>query len=167
VVEIWATVSTVELYVDGERVASHERSYAAKGTCVTDDGHLSHSAREAKRWPQERMLGWAASHGPHVERAAERLLGSYPRPEFGYRALLGIIRLADQYGSVRLDEACAEALRLSAVAPRRRLLQALLQKRGPRRDGARSLGSHEYLRSPADFDFEGTSALRTAKEEMH
>ena len=166
-VEIWATPSLVEVYADGERVASHARSYATKGTSVTDDAHLSAAGRESKRWSSERMLSWAKSHGEHVRLAAERVLSSYPRPEFGYRAVMGIIRLADQYGSTRLDEACEQALAYGTVAPRRRLLQALLKKAGAKRPSRGGLGTHEHVRGEGAFDFDGALMRPKTREEMH
>jgi transposase len=167
VVELWVTPSVVEVYADGERVASHRRSYAPKGTAVTDESHLSEAASEAKKWPKERMLSWARSHGSHVERAATRILSSYPRPEFGYRAVLGILRLADQYGSNALDEACERALGHEQVAPRRRFLQALLQKRKSTQENRRSLGRHEHLREAQEFDFGGKNMTNETSEEIH
>lgn len=165
--DVWASPSLVEIYADGERVASHARSYAPKGTAVTDEAHLSHAAREAAQWPKERMLSWAKSHGTFVERAADRVMACYPRPEFGYRAVLGIIRLADQYGSAALDQACERALSLGTIAPRRRLLQAYLKKLdAPPRRG-RSIGEHEYVRGASQFDFEDAEALPITSKEIH
>lgn len=165
--DVWASPSLVEFYADGERVASHARCYAPKGTAVTDEAHLSHAAREAAKWPKERMLSWAKSHGPFVERAADKVMACYPRPEFGYRAVLGIIRLADQYGSAALDQACERALSLGTVAPRRRLLQAYLKKlKAPARQG-RSIGEHEYVRGASQFEFEDADALPITSKEIH
>jgi transposase len=165
-VELWATPSVVEVYADGERVASHRRSYAPKGTAVTDESHLTEAAWATKRWPKERMLSWARSHGSYVEGAAERILSSYPRPEFGYRAVLGILRLADQYGSQALDEVCERALEHQHVAPRRRFLQALLQKRNPTAP-RRSLGEHEHLRAPQEFGFDEANMTTETIKEIH
>lgn len=165
--DVWASPSLVELYADGERVASHARSYAPKGTAVTDEAHLSHAAREAVLWPKERMLSWARSHGAFVERAAEKVMRCYPRPEFGYRAVLGIIRLADQYGSAALDQACERALSLGTIAPRRRLLQAYLKKLKAPVRGSRSIGEHEYVRGASQFEFEDAEALPNISKEIH
>ena len=165
--DVWASPSLIELYADGERVASHARSYAPKGTAVTNEAHLSHAAREAVLWPKERMLSWARSHGPFVERAAEKVMSCYPRPEFGYRAVLGIIRLADQHGSAALDQACEQALSLGTIAPRRRLLQAYLKRLDAPPQRGRSMGEHEYVRGASQFDFEGADALPNNSKEIH
>lgn len=134
---------------------------------MTDEAHLTEAASEAQKWPKERMLSWARTHGVHVERATTRILSAYPRPEFGYRAVLGILRLADQYGSQALDEACERALEHQHVAPRRRFLQALLQKRKPTKVANRGLGHHEHLRPAEEFDFERSNTTNETSQEIH
>jgi transposase len=42
-------------------------------------------------------------------------LESRPHPEQGYRACLGIMRMAGQYGKDRLEAACARAVALGAM----------------------------------------------------
>jgi transposase len=56
------------------------------------------------------MVHWAESIGPHTARLFERILADKPRPEMGYRGCLGIIRLAAQYTSVRVEAAAERAL---------------------------------------------------------
>jgi transposase len=129
-VEIRATASVVEILHRGERVATHPRSHARKGTAVTIDEHRPRSHREYGKWPPERMMGWAASFGPNVARVVECILRRYPRPEMGYRASLGMIRCAQKYGATRTDAACAHALAASgASGPSRKYVEAILKLR--------------------------------------
>ncbi len=60
-VEIRATVNVVEIFHNGERVASHRRSYARPGFAVTVEAHRPPRHAQVK-WPPERVLQWAASH---------------------------------------------------------------------------------------------------------
>ena len=48
----------------------------------------------------------------------EKIIASRPHPEQGYRAALGIIRLAGRYGAGRAEAACARALALRAYSYR-------------------------------------------------
>jgi transposase len=158
-VEVRATTSLVEISHGGERVASHRRSYGAKGTPVTCEAHRPVSHRDYGRWPPERLIGWAATLGPHVERVAAMTLAQYPRPEMGYRVVLGIIRSGERNGAARFDAACARALEVSgATAPRRKYIEALLKSgldRVPiRQERLRPLGSHENIRGGAYYDKE-------------
>lgn len=129
-VEVRATVNVVEIFRDGERVASHPRSYARPGTAVTVEAHRPPQHAQGK-WPPERVLQWAASLGPSLAIVVERTMARFCRPEDAYRACLGLIRLADTYGSVRAEAACKRALLAagSSVVPHRRHIEAILKKR--------------------------------------
>lgn len=169
-VELRYTPSLVEVYLDSARIASHPRSYAPRGTFTTDPGHMPRAHREMGQWTPERMIGWAQTHGDFVREAIARLLASYPRPEFGFRAALGVIRLADQHGSSALDNACQRALAVSTLPPRRRLLLALLRpdaRRSPIPERtSRTLGVHEHVRGPDYFDLTSDDDT-TNKETLH
>jgi transposase len=159
-IEIRATASTVEILHAGQRVASHRRSYAPRGTAVTEEHHRPESHRAYGKWPPERLVGWAASLGPNVQRVAEMTLAQYPRPEMGFRAVLGLIRVGERHGAARFDAACARALTVSgSTPPRRKFIEALL-KRGIDRLGAPqqadlpSLGLHENIRGGGYYESE-------------
>jgi transposase len=128
-VEIRATVSTVEIFHGNKRVASHRRSYGAKGTFVTCKEHRPRAHAESTPWPPERMIAWGASFGPHVARVVELTLARYPHPEQGYRACLGTLRCAQKYGAERMDAACAQALRVAGpLGPKRKYIEAMLKR---------------------------------------
>jgi transposase len=169
-VDVRFTQSLVEIYLDRDRIASHPRSYASRGFATTDPEHMPPSHREMGRWTQERLLGWAETHGASVRNAIAKLLDSYPRPELGYRAALGVVRLADKHGSDALNQACSRALAISSLPPRRRLLLALLRPDAlhvaPRNPASsRTLGTHEHIRGPDYFEF--NSDLSTRKDTVH
>jgi hypothetical protein len=52
--------------------------------------------------------------GPRCGEAVATLLKTKPHPEQGYRACLGIMRLARHYGAERLEAACRRAVALDA-----------------------------------------------------
>jgi transposase len=162
-VEIRASITTVEIWYGGERVHGHLRSYGPKGTAVTCEVHRPPSHREYGKWPPERLVGWASKVGPNVARVAEMTLAQYPRPEMGYRAVLGIIRVAERHGA-RFDVACAQALVVcGSTAPRRKYIESLL-KRGLVRAplGAQQqlplLGHHENVRGSDYYNKENRNA---------
>jgi transposase len=159
-IEIRATASTVEILHAGQRVASHRRSYAIKGTAVTEEHHRPESHRAYGKWPPERLIGWAAKLGPSVQRVAEMTLAQYPHPEMGFRAVLGLIRTGEKHGAARFDAACARALAVSgSTPPRRKYIEALL-KRGIERvpvqqqEDPPSFGLHENIRGGGYYDKE-------------
>jgi transposase len=108
-VEIRATATTVEILHNGVRVASHLRS-RGRGAAVTDNEHRPKSHRAHLEWTPSRMVRWAETIGPHTALLFERIMADKPHPEMGYRACLGIIRLARQYSEARMEAAAERAV---------------------------------------------------------
>jgi transposase len=113
VVEARVTVSTVEIYRRGERIASHRRSFA-RGAHTTVPEHMPPSHQKHAEWTPSRMIGWAAKTGPETKRLVEAILAGRQHPEQGYRSCLGILRLGRVYSEPRLEAACARALAIGA-----------------------------------------------------
>lgn len=157
-IEVRATTTIVECFHQGARVASHRRSYARKGTAVTNPEHRPKSHEDYGDWPPERMLSWAEKFGPHVLEVVRRTLARYPQPEMGYRPVLGILRCAEKHGSERMDAACLRALSVAGrSAPHRRYIEGILKRRldrAPPSAPAVALHSsaHEFVRGGSYFD---------------
>ena len=163
-VELRATATTIEIFFGGQRVHSHLRSYGPKGTAVTCEAHRPASHRDYGKWPPERLIGWASKLGPNVARVAEMTLAQYPRPEMGFRAVLGLIRAGERHTASRFDAACAHALEVSgSTPPRRKYIEALLKRgleRAPiaKRDEPPPLGLHENVRGSSYYNKEKENA---------
>ena len=56
----------------------------------------------------------AAKVGPSTEALVEIIMRSKPHPEQGFRACIGILRLAKTHETERLEAACARAIVLEA-----------------------------------------------------
>lgn len=111
------TASTVEVFKKGERIACHPRSQL-KGRHTTTDAHLAPAHQKVAGWNSQRFLDWAAKIGPHAQAAIEHTLRARAHPQQGYRAALGILRLAKTYGPDRLEAACDRAFRIDAITYR-------------------------------------------------
>jgi len=107
------TAHTVELFRKGERVAVHLRG-TGRGRHTTVPEHMPSSHRRYAEWTIERILRDAAAIGPSAAKLAALILETRPHPEQGYRACLGILRLARQYGVDRLEAACDRGLDIGA-----------------------------------------------------
>jgi len=115
-VEARLTATTVEVFFKGKRIASHARSYH-KGKHTTLREHMPPAhQRWAAEWTPERIRDWAAKVGPATSRLAERIMESRPHPQQGFRACLGLIRLAKTYGNERMEAACTRALSVGAYS---------------------------------------------------
>jgi transposase len=120
----------VEALHRGRRVAAHLRDNT-KGGYTTDPTHMPRAHREHLEWTPSRIIHWADTIGPHCARAVRQIIDSRPHPEQGYRAALGIIRLAKGYAPARVDAACRRALALNVC--RYQSIKSIL-KSGKERD---------------------------------
>jgi transposase len=112
-VDIRSTATTIEILHKGTRVASHLRS-RIRGKEVTNDEHRPHSHKAHLEWTPTRILNWGEKSGPFTAKLLERIMADKPHPEAGYRACLGVIRLAKQYSAARMEAAAERALRTGA-----------------------------------------------------
>lgn len=113
--KLWArkTARTVELFHNGKRVAAHVRSSSnRKPTTVRE--HMPSSHRRYAEWTPERLQRMAARIGPTTAILIEVIIAEKTHPEQGFRASIGIVRLARRYGAERLERACARALEIGA-----------------------------------------------------
>ena len=107
------TERTVELFHKGQRVACHLLG-GARGRHTTVNEHMPSSHRRHAGWTHERILSSAAAIGGDTATLVEVILRHRPHPEQGFRACLGILRLARQYGAERLEAACRRGLEIGA-----------------------------------------------------
>jgi transposase len=112
-VELRITRSTLEVLAHGRRVASHPR-HPRKGGYSTTDDHMPAAHRAHAGWSPAKMVTWAASIGAATGQLVERLLEEKQHPEQGYRACLGLMRLARSVGHERMEAACERALAIGS-----------------------------------------------------
>ena len=104
-----STPTTIEIFHKSQRVASHLRAHG-HGHAVTIAEHRPRSHQAHLEWTPSRMVNWAQTIGPNTARLFERILADKPHPEMGYRGCLGVIRLAEQYSTARMEAAAERAL---------------------------------------------------------
>lgn len=107
------TEHTIELFCRGERVAVHLRG-GGRGRHTTIAEHMPSAHRRYAEWTIERIGIDAAAIGPSTAKLVALILESRPHPEQGYRACIGILRLARHYGAARLEAACERGLDIGA-----------------------------------------------------
>ena len=152
-VEIRATLTTVEIFHRGERLASHRRSpQPYQATTVPEHRPKSHQQHLA--WPPSRLVHWAQSVGPATAQLFAAILESKPHPEMGYRSCLGILRLGQRYARERLEAAAARAVSAGACSYRsvKSILEHGLDGQSLERLAARPPLEHSNLRGAFYFD---------------
>ncbi|MDX2258790.1 MAG: IS21 family transposase [Hyphomicrobiaceae bacterium] len=113
--KMWAriTARTVEVFHNGRRITSHVRS-SSNRKHTTIDEHMPSSHRRYAEWTPERITRRAAEIGPSTSALIEIIIAERRHPEQGFRASIGIIRLAKGYSRERFEAACAHALAIGA-----------------------------------------------------
>ena len=152
-VEVRSTLTTVEIFHRGERVASHIRSHQAyRATTINEHRPKSHQQHLA--WPPSRLLHWAQSVGPATAQLFKTILESKPHPEMGYRSCLGILRLGQRYSNPRVEAAATRALATGACSYQsvKSMLGRGLDRQPLETPAPRPPLAHDNLRGAAYFD---------------
>ena len=125
VVEVQASSAAVAIYHQGQRVASHARSYR-HGSHSTLAEHMPQSHRVMSEWSPGRFLNWAGDIGSETREVVNKLLQEKRHQEQSYRRILALLSNAKKYGRERLNNACARALLINS--PTRSSVESILKK---------------------------------------
>jgi len=160
------TVTTVELFHRGQRVAAHVRS-VVRGRHTTDPAHMPKAHQHHLEWTPSRFITWAGTIGPQTAALVTAILADRPHPEQGYRSCLGILRLAKRDGAPRLEAACARAVAVGARSYRHVdsiLKHGLDRLPGPMAPRTR-MPVHEQIRGRAYYQDPHAAAAPAAGEQ--
>ncbi len=113
--KLWTrlTERTVEIFHRGKRVAAHVRS-SSNRRHTTVDAHMPPNHRHYAGWTPERLMRKAAGIGRNTTIIVERIMRERRHPEQGFRASIGIVKLASTHGADRVEAACERALEIGA-----------------------------------------------------
>ena len=152
--KVWAriTARTVEVFHGGKRVTAHMRSSSnRKHTTVRE--HMPSSHRRYADWTPERIRRQAGAIGRHASALVEIILRERTHPEQGFRACIGILRLAKTYGHERLEAACSRALEIGArsYSSVNSILKNNLDRKRPATPADGPAIAHDNIRGPTYF----------------
>mgnify|MGYP000942125523 FL=1 len=122
--ELRVSSTTLEAFYGQQRVAVHAYS-AVKGGFTTLPEHMPASHRAHREWTPGKLVAWGERIGAACAAVVRWQMEHRPHPEQGYRACLGLQRLARSYGADRLEAACARAQ--SIRSPSFRTINAILK----------------------------------------
>lgn len=133
--------SAVEVWVAGERVATHARlGPYERWPCRTDPAHMPREFVHAE-WDDARILRWARETGPDTHAVVSRIFADAQIREQGHDPALAVPDLPERYGEASLEAACGYALERSEH-PRCRLVRSALAS-GAAGDGGGDEGGPE------------------------
>ena len=152
-VELRIGERTLEVLHKNRRVAAHAID-PRRGAYTTLAEHMPASHREHAQWSPAKLVAWGERVGAACAAVVRWQMEHRPHPEQGYRACLGLMRLAREYGAERLEAACARAL--SIRAPQYRSIGSILASGLDRQGvvGAReaiAMPLHENVRGPGYY----------------
>ena len=124
-VRIRHTKDIVEIFLQGDRIASHKKSNYVGGHTTLKE-HMPTGHREHMEWSPSRIIDWAMKIGEATASVVHMIMHSRKHPEQGYRSCLGILRLGKTYGNNRLEAACKRAVEYGEY--RYKYIRTILEK---------------------------------------
>jgi len=153
-VELRITSTTLEVLLRRQRIAAHARSAKAGGFTTVAE-HMPASHRAHAQWTPAKLIAWGTRIGAATGGVVRWQMEHRAHPEQGYRACLGLMRLAREYGDDRLEAACARAQ--SIRAPHYRSVKSILACGLDRQDSsllggaAAPMPAHDNVRGPGYY----------------
>jgi len=153
-VELRITAGTLEVLLRRQRIAAHALSHVVGGFTTVAE-HMPASHRAHRQWTPAKLIGWGERIGAATAGVVRWQMEHRKHPEQGYRACLGLMRLAREYGDARLEAACARAQ--SIRAPHYRSVKSILASGLDRRDSSllagdtASMPAHSNVRGPGYY----------------
>lgn len=152
IVDIRHTTRVVEIFYDNKRIASHIKDVHKRYSTTHDHMPLSHQEIAGVR--PSKLIEQGKAIGIKTGELIERILHDRKYPPQGYRACLGIIRLAKEYPAVRMEGACQRAIIIggysytSVVA----ILKSGLDQQPMKNKSQQVNINHENIRGGGYFD---------------
>ena len=153
--EVIYTSKVVEVYVDSQRIATHERLYNQGYRYQTKTEHLpkKHQTwKEIKGYDAQYFLRTAEKIGEMTHWAIQMVLLSRVHESQAYNSCLGILRLAKKYSGERLENAAKRCAAVEKVNYKMldNILKKNLDKEQPE-DEQYKIPFHENIRGPKAY----------------
>lgn len=126
-VDLRVTDTVVEIYLGGERLATHRAFPAyARNRYSTKPADLP-EGKSYSDWDSDRIRRWSLRVGPSCADVVERVFESVEFDEQGFNACLAVLRLERKYTGERLERACCMALGSGIASPRYAHIEPILK----------------------------------------
>ena len=107
--EVQYTSDTVEVFYNGQRIATHKRDLRP-GKYSTHKEHLSSAHKAYSQWNLEYFQNKAIPMGSSVKEYITKMILERAYPEIAYKQAQGILMLIKQYSKERIANACSMAM---------------------------------------------------------
>ncbi|MBC8156584.1 transposase [Armatimonadetes bacterium] len=123
--DLKVTDTTIEIYVGGERVATHDKYPEYVTNRYSTHTEDMPEQFQQPTWDDVRITKWAHSIGLNTSEVIDRIFASVKIKEQGYNPSLSVLRLSKTHSEARLETACKLAL-TKVRTPRYHHLKAIL-----------------------------------------
>ena len=113
-VDVRVTDTTIEIFYNHNRIASHRRLYGRQGQYSTVTAHMPEDHQKYLEWNGTRFRKWAERIGINTYTAVNAILASRRVEQQTYRSCMGLLKLAEKYSEEKLEAACERALSYTA-----------------------------------------------------
>ena len=113
-VDVRITDTTIQIFSNNERIASHRRLYGRPGQYSTISEHMPPDHQKYIEWNGDRFRDWAKRIGINTYSVVDSILSSGKVEQQYYRACMGLLKLEERYSSEKLEAACKKALGYSS-----------------------------------------------------
>ena len=113
-VDVKITDTTIEIFYNHNRIASHRRLKGRPGHYSTVTEHMPDDHQKYLEWNGDRFRKWADSIGINTSKVVDAILTSGRVEQQSYRSCMGLLKLAEKYSPEKLEQVCAKALSYSA-----------------------------------------------------
>lgn len=108
-VDIRTTENSIEVFYQNNRIASHVRKiYSAEPIYIPE--HMPENHRSFLEYSTEGFLDWGKNMGRSTLLVIKHFLFMHKVERQGYKSCASLMKLADRYGTERLENACTKAL---------------------------------------------------------
>ena len=129
-VDVKITDTTIEIFYNHNRIASHRRLKGRSGQYSTIIEHMPEDHQKYLEWNGDRFRKWAETIGINTYKVVNSILTSGRVEQQSYRACMGLLKLAERKSSQQLENACAKALQYSNSPSYKSIKNILAADRG-------------------------------------
>ena len=109
-VDVKVTDTTIEIFYNHNRIASHRRLKGRPGQYSTVTEHMPEDHQKYLEWNGDRFRKWAERIGINTYTVVNAILTSKRVEQQTYRSCMGLLKLAEKYSDALLEVACKKAL---------------------------------------------------------
>lgn len=109
-VDVRITRGVIEVFYNHHRICSHPRLYGRPGQYHTLADHMPDNISSMHSGTLSASLLGRKQVGPSTAVVIRAILTGHRVEQQGYKACMGVLKLADRYSLVRVEAACAKAL---------------------------------------------------------